>query len=423
MSLIPLPAGYRVNSFSLRLPATVAGFAAPFGGSEQAVDLLNDRWIASLSLTPSTRADSGAIEAFIAAQRGGANHTELYHFARPVPQGTLGRVHAVHGLVADAPQGAASVQVATAPGATLKAGDMLGLGGLLLMCAADCVADAQGLITVPIVNRLRKAITGLRRASTATYIDAAGVLQTAAINVPRYQGGQLLVEAAGSNLMPNSEAFDDAAWVKQSTTVAPGLWDAGPNGVQFVADAVSEVAAVAQHDVYSVSTASGHSFSVFVKPAGVRYVALYGYAGGIVCGRTFDLVGAAPGAAWGAGTPTATIMQPLANGWFRIGIESAVPFNIGAVCLCHADVVGPPSYLGSVSNSVYLFGAHHAASGFDSYIPTTTAAATRAADIIAPAVWDRPTVPMRLASAAALTHVPGYAEGLSLDFVEKVGTL
>jgi hypothetical protein len=111
-------------------------------------------------------------------------------------------------------------------------------------------------------------------------------------------------------------------------------------------------------------------------------VALYTFAGGIVCGRTFDLQSGIPASNWAAGTPIVTMMKALENGWFRIGIESPVLFDIGAVCLCHTDVVGPPVYAGNTANSVYLFGAQHEAGSITSYISTTTAPVTRSADLI-----------------------------------------
>lgn len=68
------------------------------------------------------------------------------------------------------------------------------------------------------------------RASTATYIDANGVLQTAGVNVPRYQGGALLVEGAATNLLLYSDAMNNAlAW---NTTC--GVSDAGViDGVRY----------------------------------------------------------------------------------------------------------------------------------------------------------------------------------------------
>ena len=59
------------------------------------------------------------------------------------------------------------------------------------------------------------------RATTATYFDAAGVMQTAAINVPRIDHDPvtgeslgLLIEEARTNLLTYSEQFDNAIWLK-----------------------------------------------------------------------------------------------------------------------------------------------------------------------------------------------------------------
>jgi hypothetical protein len=79
----------------------------------------------------------------------------LYHFTRPAPRGTVRGTLTLNALAA---QGASSIVVTGCSPATgtLLAGDMLGVGGLLLMVGADCTAVA-GVITVPIVNRLRVA--------------------------------------------------------------------------------------------------------------------------------------------------------------------------------------------------------------------------------------------------------------------------
>jgi len=80
--------------------------------------------------------------------RGQSNKVALYHFARAAPAGT---VRGALTLNASAAQGASSIVVTGCNPATgtLIAGDMLGVGGQLLMVAADCTAVA-GVITVPI---------------------------------------------------------------------------------------------------------------------------------------------------------------------------------------------------------------------------------------------------------------------------------
>lgn len=157
MSLISLPAGFRPSSVSLRLYTSQRVNAAPFGGSEQAVDLLNDRWLMSLRLPASLPADSAAREAFLASLRGQVNTCALWHFMRPVPRGTM---RGTPTLSASAAQGASSIAITggTASG-TLLAGDMLGVGGLLLMVAADVTLNGSGAGTVTLVNRLRTALS------------------------------------------------------------------------------------------------------------------------------------------------------------------------------------------------------------------------------------------------------------------------
>lgn len=152
MSTITWPTAIVVRQAGLRLATTQRLHTAPTSGSEQAVDLLNDRWMLSLVLSARARFDSGArIEAFIAAMRGQTNTVALWHFVRPTVRGTL--ASATCGAAA---QGAASVTL-TGTG-TLKAGDMLGIGGLLLQVADDVTLSGSGAVSI--VNRLRTAITG-----------------------------------------------------------------------------------------------------------------------------------------------------------------------------------------------------------------------------------------------------------------------
>jgi len=155
MSTITRPTLFEPNVCQLTPYASQRVSASPFGGSEQAIDLLNDRWMMSCSLPEKLHADAAWIEAFIGAMRGQVNNVALYHFVRPVPRGT---VRGTLALNASASQGASSIEITgcSPSTGTLLAGDMLGVGGLLLMVREDCTAVA-GVITAPITNRLRVA--------------------------------------------------------------------------------------------------------------------------------------------------------------------------------------------------------------------------------------------------------------------------
>lgn len=164
MTTITWPTGLRATGFQLTLAAVQRAHASPFGGSEQVVDLLNDRWHVSMDLPPALRENGGQIEGFIASMRGGTNVVSLWHMARPAPKGTMRGTPITIGTHA---QGAATVNISTSTaGETLKQGDMIGIAGLLLMVAADCVSDGSGVMACPIANRLR---TGLTMGSAVTW--------------------------------------------------------------------------------------------------------------------------------------------------------------------------------------------------------------------------------------------------------------
>ena len=157
MSTITLPSVFAPLHCKFKPLTNQRVGASPFGGSEQAIDMLNDRWLCSVELDSMPNDDAASVEAFIGAMRGQTNICNLWHFVRPLPRGTArGAMTA-----ASAAQGLNTLTITgvTPADGTFKSGDMLGVSGLLLMVASDCTA-AAGSITVPLVNRLRKAVSG-----------------------------------------------------------------------------------------------------------------------------------------------------------------------------------------------------------------------------------------------------------------------
>ena len=152
MALINIPVSMEPRSFTLTPYVSQRVNASPFGGSEQAIDLLNDRWLATFELPVRKFNEAAEVEAFIGALRGQVNTVQLYHYARPFPRGTIAGAKT---LAAAASQGAASISIAAT--GNVKAGDMLGVGGLLLMVASDA-SSVAGVITVPVTNRLRRSL-------------------------------------------------------------------------------------------------------------------------------------------------------------------------------------------------------------------------------------------------------------------------
>lgn len=154
MSIIIFPGQYPREA-RLILQTNQRAHASPFGGSEQVVDMLNDRWLASCTFPAAKLKNAAPLEAFLASMRGQTNTVGIWHFARPIP---LGSLRGLPTLASNAAQGAAVVTLQTSAGATLLEGDLIGISGLLLMVQTNALANGAGVMTVPIVNRLRIAL-------------------------------------------------------------------------------------------------------------------------------------------------------------------------------------------------------------------------------------------------------------------------
>lgn len=155
MSTIALPTWFRPRQCTLVQVANQRISASPFGGSEQVVDMLNDRWMMSLELPLRKHADARALSAFLHSLRGMANTVNLWHFAQREPRGTARGSQTLSASVA---QGASSLPITGISPATgtYLAGDLVGVGGLLFEVAAD-VAAVAGAATVTLTNRVRVA--------------------------------------------------------------------------------------------------------------------------------------------------------------------------------------------------------------------------------------------------------------------------
>lgn len=174
--------GWCVNRFEMRVLPNTRVFTGPYTPAAQVLDLLGERWFVSLDTTPGVNQDAaGQREAFFDRLRGPVNKIALWNLRRPVPLGTL-RDGAIASVVnaslapvtvvnassqpvtvrygspmvnTSAVKGASTLTLFHVPGRTLKAGDMLGIGGQLVRVMADATFNGSGLATVEIFPRLR----------------------------------------------------------------------------------------------------------------------------------------------------------------------------------------------------------------------------------------------------------------------------
>ena len=232
------------------------------------------------------------------------------------------------------------------------------------------------------------------RASTATYVDDDGVIQTAASGAPRYQNGRILLEPQATNLMPYSEAF--SAWSALRATVSSNAITA-PDGNLTADKVVMDATAGISHYVYrSVSFVSGTAYTVslYAKKSELKwFVIAFDPTNGVFASDNtyFNLD---TGEVGSTDADVTASIEDMGNGWYRCrATRTALATASGIIVLYLADGDGDIVIDGDSASGLYLWGVQIEAGSYaTSYIPTTGSTVTRNADALSFSVADRPSV-------------------------------
>ena len=226
------------------------------------------------------------------------------------------------------------------------------------------------------------------RASSGTYFDASGVMQTASTDVARFthdpvtgQSLGLLIEESRTNLLTYSEEFDNGAWVKSNATISANAITA-PDGT-ITADKFTETtssAAPLNYTGASFISGTSYTLSVFAKDAGRRYIGVWGgtaFGNGIVF---FDMQEGVVTFASGA---VGYSITPIGDGWYYLTVTDVSPLSASSNVGFQLSNDGTnAAYTGDGTSGIYIWGAQLEAGSFPtSYIKTTSSTATRAADV------------------------------------------
>lgn len=229
-------------------------------------------------------------------------------------------------------------------------------------------------------------VTFTRSGDTATVINSSGFIAPINANLPRFDFDPLtlackglLIEEQRTNLLTYSSQLNEALWTKTNSTVSADEI-VSPDGTAN-ADKLVETTATGNHLISAqgnAAAATAYTLSIYVK-AGERTKGRlrYGTNIGFVAAATFDL-------STGTVTGTGASIVNAGNNWFRVSItgttQASTTFVQLAVYL--QDASGVESYTGDGVSGFYLWGAQLEAGAFPtSYIPTTTTAVTRNADV------------------------------------------
>jgi hypothetical protein len=238
--------------------------------------------------------------------------------------------------------------------------------------------------------------------NVATRINSLGFIETVADNVPRLDyplGGAvngcpaLLVEPSAKNDCFQSQGLSTSPWIAGSVTVTGTTQTNSPDGTQNAFDitiantgfsALRQFIACANNTTYTVSCfyknkalVAGETFEMRytnenLAPNNLNAIATIDLAAGTA---TYSLAGTA-GTGF-SGTATGRV-ENYGNGWYRVSMT----FTVGSAGANVNGIFRPIAGV-SISRNFYAWGAQmEVGSVPTSYIPTTTAAITRAADLI-----------------------------------------
>jgi hypothetical protein len=203
---------------------------------------------------------------------------------------------------------------------------------------------------------------------------------TEAVGTP-LTGITLLAEEARTNLLTYSNPTV-SGWVVEDTALVT-LSLVSPDGTTN-ATKINELATTAVHDIFqslTLADATTYTLSIFAKKGERDWLKLQVQLAASTYPNTYFNINTGVVGTVGAGI-TATI-TPSNNGYFRCTVKYT---NAGAgsryVFVGPVSADNTSSYLGVVSTGLYVYGAQlEAAPNASSYIPTTTAAVTRTADV------------------------------------------
>jgi hypothetical protein len=209
------------------------------------------------------------------------------------------------------------------------------------------------------------------------------------LNVPRltYQNGgggcpSLLLEKQSTNLALYSEALSTNPNIVDGSTATANVYvspDGTQNAMQFTETVFND-----RHGFYQYTTVTAQTYtaSIFTKQTGRRYIAFSSdMANGTNVVSYFDLE---TKSVVSSGSGYTCSIQDFGNGWLRLIVTLTV--SAGAAGSRYVIWGGSPdgtttTYTGSTSISQTFWGYQFEASSYPtSYIPTTSASATRVAD-------------------------------------------
>ena len=222
------------------------------------------------------------------------------------------------------------------------------------------------------------------RGSTGTFVGSNGLIQSAAINTPRFDHTSagvcrgLLIEESRTNSFQRSDNFNDAYWTKTGSSISSDS-TTSPSGSVDADKIVEDISNGAHGFSVNPTITSGIAYTLsFYAKAGERSWVRATVTNSAVS-TFFDL---ANGVLGNVGAGVTASIQDVGNGWYRCIATMTSASTSGNVNIRIQTANGQTIYTGDGASGAFFWGAQLEAGSFaTSYIPTVASSVVRSADV------------------------------------------
>ena len=221
------------------------------------------------------------------------------------------------------------------------------------------------------------------RGSTGTFVGSDGLVQSAAVNTPRFDHDPvtlasrgLLIEESRTNLILQSDNFASASWTKNASSISSNVEPAPDDSVsadKLITDNGVTLGRAAQ----TFTLTGSHVYSVFAKASEWGWISIFPL--GAIGGVWFDLVNGVVGTQQSGRVGSIT---SFGNGWYRCAVQcTGIGTSNTTARIISTNADGVQS-TGDGTSGIFIWGAQLEAGSFPtSYIPTVASSVVRSADV------------------------------------------
>jgi hypothetical protein len=239
------------------------------------------------------------------------------------------------------------------------------------------------------------------------------------------------LEAPRTNLFLRSQELDNAAWSKSEATVVANA-GVGGDGTTTADRLVPSTNSTPHHATQSVTATADvtYALSVEVQASGYGFAALMLYENGDTGNRAYAVFDLADGGVEatnqnGTGAFVAAAAEDLGGGRWKLMLVGSVGDGataiVGRLTVLQTGAQTPfTNWAGDGTSGVLFWGmqVENNVREASSYIPTTTAAASRGAEAFSDAF---PFTPAQLAAMGGATFYLDFIEGMVPNFADEGG--